>query len=288
MVKLLIKMVDVLNSVKFGSYNCRGYNQIKQSYISKLLTKCDFLLLQEHWLSDGQLTLLGNISSGVLHTGISGFDTADVLRGRPYGGCAILWHAKLLASVVPIDTNSSRICAARVVTDNWKLLLINVYMPFEDNDEKTDEFVYTLSLIEDIIGKNADCHVVLGGDFNVDFTRNWTHTVLLNSFCDSNGLQPTINHINYHVDFSYNFNMERFNVLDHFTVSGTLYDQSIDSITVFHDIDNISDHEFILFSMKIDIKYIGVANRVYTVRQSWVKATANDFNKYRLILSDSL
>jgi hypothetical protein len=105
MAKLLTIMVEVLNSVKFGSYNCRGYNQVKQNYISKLMTKCDFLLLQEHWLSDGQLTLLGNISSGVLHTGISGFDNTDVLKGRPCGGCAILWHAKLMASVVPLDTN---------------------------------------------------------------------------------------------------------------------------------------------------------------------------------------
>ena len=54
MVKLKNKMVDDLNLVKFGSYNCRGYNQVKQSYISKLMTKCDFLFLQEHWLSDGQ------------------------------------------------------------------------------------------------------------------------------------------------------------------------------------------------------------------------------------------
>ena len=33
-----------------------------------------------------------------------------------------------------------------------------------------------------IIEQNADCHVVLGGDFSVDFDRDWLHTILLKNF----------------------------------------------------------------------------------------------------------
>jgi len=82
-----------------------------------------------------------------------------------------------MASVCSVVSNSSRTWAACVVTDSWKLLLINVYMPYEDGDERSDEFVYVLSLIENIIGNNSDCHVILGGDFNVDFNRQRNHTV---------------------------------------------------------------------------------------------------------------
>ena len=37
-------------------------------------------------------------------------------------------------------------------------------MPYEDGGElNTDEFVYVLALVEDIINNNSDCHVILGG-----------------------------------------------------------------------------------------------------------------------------
>jgi len=41
--------------MKLISYNCWGFNAYKSSYISKLLSTCDVLYLQEHWLSDEQL-----------------------------------------------------------------------------------------------------------------------------------------------------------------------------------------------------------------------------------------
>lgn len=69
---------------------------------------CDVLLLQEHWLSAGQL---GDIDCNIMYTGVSGFDDESVLSGRPYGGCAILWHSNICAHVAPINVDSRRICA---------------------------------------------------------------------------------------------------------------------------------------------------------------------------------
>jgi len=57
------------------------------------------LLLQEHWLSDAQLSVLGNIADNVSYTGVSGFTNSDILAGRPYGGCAILWRSDLMVNV---------------------------------------------------------------------------------------------------------------------------------------------------------------------------------------------
>jgi exonuclease III len=230
-------------TINLASFNCRGFNKTKEKYISFLLNKCTFLFLQEHWLSELQLGSLGSIQSGVLYTGVSGFDNLEVLKGRPFGGCAILWHSNLLADVSVVQTNCKRICAVRVISSSWKLLLINVYMPYEDDEINSDEFVYVLSVVEEIIGNNSDCHVVVGGDFNVDFNRNWSHTELLSSFCDSNELLPTIRHMHCNVDYTYNFSMERFSILDHFILSGILYNTCVDGIYVLHDVDNISDHD---------------------------------------------
>jgi len=61
--------------------------------------------------------------------------------------------------------------------DDLKLLFINVYMPYEGNDDTTTGLIDLLCFVEKIINSNLDCHVIIGGDFNVDFTRNSLHTL---------------------------------------------------------------------------------------------------------------
>jgi exonuclease III len=252
------------------------------------MSKSSILFLQELWLAEAQLNMLGNIAANVSCIGISGFDNSDVLAGRPYGGCAILWQSTLFASVTPIDVDCRRICAARCCFEHAKLLLVNVYMPYEDGEEKTDEFASVLAMVEDVIQSNNDCHVVLGGDFNVDFGRDWVHTTLLNSFCDDAGLQPAIRHVACNIDYTYNFNMSRFSVIDHFILSGTLYDECISSLSVLHEADNMSDHDPLFMELKIDAKFITQSSRIFTPRVSWVKASDEDVNNYCSALSQSL
>ena len=101
---------------------------MKREYISRLLSKCDILLLQEHWLADVQLPDLGSINHMFLYHGVSGFGDKEVLIGRPYGGCAILWRSDINFPVNVIDIDSRRCCAVRICTDDWSLLVINVYI----------------------------------------------------------------------------------------------------------------------------------------------------------------
>ena len=44
-------------------------------------------------------------------------------------------------------------------------------MPFEGDDRRTDALADQLSIIEEIISSNPACHVVVGGNFNVDLSR---------------------------------------------------------------------------------------------------------------------
>ena len=81
--------------------------------------------------------------------------------------------------VVILPTDSKRICAIRLVNNSVRLLLINVYMPYENSVERSLNFYDELSLIENLAQDNQDCHVIVGGDFNVDFSRNRLHTAIL-------------------------------------------------------------------------------------------------------------
>jgi exonuclease III len=262
------------------SYNCRGFNSSKKQYIRTVLTGCDMLFLQEHWLAEPQLAVLGDVNSDFVYTAVSGFDNSDVLIGRPYGGCDILWRATLSAIVTPIATGSMRLCAVSMCAENYKILVINVYMPYEDGDDKADEFAEQLSIIEYIISQHSDSHVIVGGDFNVDFARNWLHTTLLCSFCDNVNLNLGVNHESCIIDFSYNFNMTRFSIVDHFLLSGTLFDESITNITVSHDIDNTSDHDPIMLKMSLNVIYIGGMDIIHSPRVSWAKANCDNIKNY--------
>jgi hypothetical protein len=82
-------MADALSLFRVMSYNCCGFSVNKTCYIKSLLSKTDILFLQEHWLSDDQLRLLGNINSNFVHARVSGFGNIEILSGRPFGGCAI-------------------------------------------------------------------------------------------------------------------------------------------------------------------------------------------------------
>jgi len=107
-------------------------------------------------MTEKQLGELGLIKENVSYTGSSWFDNSVILKGRPYGGCTILWKSTILANVVPLYVNSRRICAVRVYSSNWKLLLVNVYMPYENDSVSTEEFAQLLSVFDDIIITYSD------------------------------------------------------------------------------------------------------------------------------------
>lgn len=167
MSSLPANMEAVESNLCICSFNCRGLNSVKKEYINRNILvdgKCHFLFLQEHWLSESQLDEeLGSICQDFLTTGVSGFDSRDVLSGRPYGGTGILWRRDLRAKVSVVLTKSLRLSAIRVCIDEINFLLINVYMPYEDDDVKSDVFNNELVVIADLIGQHPDCHVIIGG-----------------------------------------------------------------------------------------------------------------------------
>ena len=96
-------------------------------------------------------------------------------------------------------------------------------MPFENGDSNTDELMYLLSLIEDMMVSNADSLFVIGGEFNVDFSRLCRHTAILDRFCTDVGLMPADRHSLCCVDYTHQFCMDRFSTLDHFLLSPILF-----------------------------------------------------------------
>lgn len=81
--------------------------------------------------------------------------------------CGVRIYCLLL---IYCQTTSNRVCAIRMSNDSFRLLCIKTYMPYEGDEDMTDEFTNQLVVIENLIANNSDCHVIVGGDFNVDFS----------------------------------------------------------------------------------------------------------------------
>ena len=175
-----------------------------------------------------------------------------------------------------------------MLNSTFRLLFINVYMSYEGDDDITADFADQLTEVESLINSNSDCHVIVGGYFNVDFSRDRLHTAILTSFCDNMGLNPVVHHSNCSTDYTYNFNMCRLSILYHLLWSGTIFNRSVGRAYVIHDIDNPSDHEPIALQLLLEAKHIGFCDRIHTSHVSWVKASESDLCNYRCELTHRL
>ena len=170
------------NSLRLVSYNCRGWNS-GQLAISELLQSCDICFIQEHWLLHEQLNLL-NFDSNFLSIGVSGMDSTKLLHGRPFGGCAILFRSSLLAHISRLDSPSRRFCSA-ILRDHCGsiTLIICVYLPYHDGSFNShNDFLIALGELEGFIDRHKFDHLLIAGDFNVDFNRESTNLRHLHNF----------------------------------------------------------------------------------------------------------
>ena len=92
------------NSTVITTLNCEGVVR-STDYIKLFMdeTSCDILCLQEMWLHENDLVKLCKINSNYMNTGVSGMSSSQILRGRPYGGTAILFKKSLAHYVTPIN-----------------------------------------------------------------------------------------------------------------------------------------------------------------------------------------
>jgi len=146
-----------MSEIKFVSLNLRGYNNSKRLYTNSVLNRCNFLLLQEHWLSESQTRWLTDINRDFLLLATSGFDCERVLRARPYGGCAFMWRRSLDVKAKLTEVASRRIIAVTIEYSSFTILLANVYMPYECSEDTAlyDDFCYQLRMLDSLLDNHT-------------------------------------------------------------------------------------------------------------------------------------
>lgn len=225
-------------AIKMYSFNCRS---VKRSWecVKNLCQTGDVIALQETWLLPHDLALLATVDPDFSFTCKSAVDTsAGVLRGRPYGGVAILWRKSVLPCVTVLTCNSVRLCAIKVNIGSSEILVFSVHMP-TDSVESLPEFTECMSEIEAIVETN-DCEsVFVLGDFNAHpgelfYRELLTFCTDLNWVCVDIQLLPT----DTHTYISDAHGCKRW--LDHCVLSQTA-SSTVISAKVIYDVF-LSDH----------------------------------------------
>ena len=273
------------------TYNSKGHGMDRIEYIKYLMSRCDILFIQEHWMYDHDIHTLEQTIGNVNVFGVSAMDSSTLLIGRPHGGCAIVYNKSLNMVISQIDTGNPRICAAKIkITGSLSFLLFNVYMPCDRRNAHANNIQYNPNQYDSVLQDISNIctkfshidHILIGGDFNTDVTRTQSiHTVSLNAYCLADDLSCCTRDLNV-TEFSYENSVGNRSFLDHFLVSENMI-RSVTKLQVIHSGDNLSDHCPVI--MSCDIK--GMADSVkvghisYQPKPSWRLATQEHIERYK-------
>ena len=166
------------------SYNCNSVRN-NAEIVKSLLLDADILVLQEIMLEKSDINILGNFNNNFRYAAfVNDREREGICEGRPSGGVAIFWRAELAKFVSPLYVNNFLI-GVTLSTSNYKILLLNVYMPC---DMQTADALYkykqSLAILGSVITEQNFNHVILVGDFNAD-PRKGRFWRLLRDFVDS-------------------------------------------------------------------------------------------------------
>ena len=89
--------------VSLCTYNSQGSGCGRFEYINKLLINSDIVLVQEHCLAENQFYLFNKHLNNVNFHSITPMESGEIINGRQFAGCAIIWKYSLIASLKPIS-----------------------------------------------------------------------------------------------------------------------------------------------------------------------------------------
>ncbi|XP_045506381.1 uncharacterized protein LOC123702662 [Colias croceus] len=169
-----------MNNINLISFNCKNVTRSVEC-VRQLCRSADVVALQETWLMPHDLGFLAAIDDDFACTGTSAVDTsAGVLRGRSYGGVALLWRKVAFPTVTVVKCNSVRLAAIKIELSDRSILIFSVYMPTESN-ENLVEFTECLSEMTAIIDSHNVQSVFMLGDYNAHPGESFATELL--TFC---------------------------------------------------------------------------------------------------------
>jgi len=237
------------------SYNMHGFGQ--GCNLLKLICnemKPAIVFTQEHWLSSITLNNIVKFSSDYCVFASSAMEnviTSGILRGRPFGGVAVLVN-KQFNNNVKLIHSSERF----IIVQLCSLILINVYIPSCSNKYDNESLTATLLCeIDEVLSRCSQYGgIIIGGDFNADLTEDSSMSKLIKDFMSDHDMvicehQP---HSGTDAYTYHHTGLNQYSLIDYFCVSESIF-QMVSSCSILDDEPNLSDHLPISISVNCDV-----------------------------------
>ena len=279
-----------MERLKIATYNVSGIKNVNWAFLHSVVDSHSFTFIQEHWLHSSEFHLFGDkLTCGFTST--SAMPDDAFIRGRPYGGCAILWSTGLTCAVEPLKCRSRRLCAVKVTLEDLVLILYSVYMPCDTDIDAANaaEFEEVLREISDFAHSLDIDHIICGGDFNTDAGRERSlHTVSLRRFVETESLYWLVDDDLCDVQYTYEsrINMSRSKI-DHFIVSNNLL-PCVENVFSYAEADNTSDHNVLRIVMNVNVNCISMEDVYRSDDVDWAKVSEDDVHRYKQCLNTAL
>ena len=238
--------------------------------------------IQEHWLHSDHVNQVRDISPDFLSVGVSGMNNSDLLLGRPYGGCSILYRKSLSSCIVPLDSCSDRFCGVKFCdSSGLSFLLVSIYMPSVSTPSSNSNYLNVLGELEGFVDSQC-CDVnIIVGDFNVDQAE------LVNDFAAELDLFACDSSFRESVMYTYERDDGTARSwIDHILCSRTVSSLISDVYTLRSDCI-LSDHYPLCFSLKANCPSIPNTSFTYSkpLRTNWSNVSHSDIEKYNAMVS---
>ena len=288
-----------LKSLSLVTYNMHGFNQGVHT-VRDLINDCkpDIFALQEHWLTPSNMYKFDDNFPGYVCAGISAMADVlktGVLKGRPFGGVAILVN-KSHMKYVKIVCASERF----VIILLGDILIVNIYLPCAGTVNR--QFIYeeTLHCIQLWVQQYPSSKLLLCGDMNTDLDNINETSLLINDFISDNNLtrcDKPYRFTNQNSFTFYNDASKASSFIDYIVVSNNL---AISDFCVLDLNFNLSDHRPVACKMNCltstDITSNDTTKSSYEsadiVRLRWDKGNLDEYKdlcgKYLRIIYDTL
>ena len=275
------------------SYNVKKYDISKYHTIKTLFEMSTFLLIQETWLAETEfLRTFKNHFPNSECISTNRMDTHGRKAGRPYGGIGICYRSNVKCKIENVITVSKSLCALKIYNGELCILLINVYMPCSDNTDSLEEYTDILQEISRLCINNSTQHIIIGGDWNADLSRNDGRTKLFKEFIAQENLFNPLDMGLSNVPFTFSGPMingvpPNTSTIDHFLVTPNFASQIVNYKT--HPLhNNISDHDPLILRLNIDVEYHRTYERTFTPSVQWHKCNGNNINYFKDTLDNGL
>ena len=283
--------MDMESELEIISYNIRGFGADKFGTVKDLLKICDFLFLQEIWAYE-------SIFINTVKKDFPGYECIvkspnseedRKTKGRLNGGVSILYKSNINCKAEEVKSNSSRVCALRIVIDKVDIILINVYMPCDPGvlDGELAEYNDVLIELKRLIICSSSHHVIISGDLNTDLVRNNAQTKALLSFVNEEKMCLCITHDISNVPYTHIPIRGEYSTIDHALTTLNLCN-AVSSYESHFMHNNFSDHVPIYLKLNISVSYSQVKENVIPAKTNWRKCTVNDVENYKTFVDNEL